>query len=114
MALKDYLVKIKDLSMGEKELLYSVLPLVGGYSGATGTEGISLATDYTPPTTSDGFIRRVFCAGNAGNVKFDMADGSVHVLPIYAEDWLCPVAGFITKIYSSANGTTATTLKVFW
>lgn len=113
MALKDVFAQIKDLSFGIQELLFAVLPVSGGYSGANGTEGIDLSeADYTPPATANGCIRKVFCAGDAGNVKFELADGSVHVLPVASQDYLFPVAMFITKIYKT--GTTATVLKVFW
>jgi len=115
MGLNETLAKMRGLDADEKTLLIATLPLRGGYSGATGSEGIDLTTtDYTPSLAgaSDGYVRKVYCAGNAGNVKFDMADGSVHILPIAANDWLFPVAGFITKIYKT--GTTATVLHVFW
>lgn len=113
MGLNEVFAKARGLDADPKALLIATLPLRGGYSGANGTEGIDLsATDYEPTTSADGRITRVFCAGSAGNVKFQMADGNIDVLPIAAADWLSPAPMFITKIFKT--GTTATLLHVYW
>jgi hypothetical protein len=82
-----------------------VVPTIEGDSGDAGT-GISLAANYVPTFC----VRQVYIEG-AGNFKFDDAAGNMHLLAVDAKTWVRSIV--IAKVYSAANGTTATGVHLF-
>lgn len=82
-----------------------VVPSFEGDSADAGT-GISLAADYTPTFC----VRQVYVEG-AGNFKFNDAAGNMHILPVDAKTFIRSIV--VAKVYSAANGTTATGIHLF-
>ena len=65
-------------------------------------------TDDAGPTS--GYCARCLLVGStAGNVKVDTPFGTARTIPVAANQCLY---GIFTKVYSTANGTTAATITV--
>jgi hypothetical protein len=75
-------------------------------------EAISLASDYTPTHP----IRAIW-VGSVGNVKVDMAGGTgtgVVFNSVPNGTFLVPGGMRVSKVYSTANGTSASNLVALW
>lgn len=84
---------------------------------ATFGEEVSLAADYDPSTSTNGGgmgSTRAVWVGGAGNLKVDMVEGGQTGITFHgiAAGTLLPIA--VSKIYSTANGTSATLVIALW
>lgn len=92
---------------GDDNLLALTLPHSWGYSGQGG--GINLNnSNYDCP--DDHIITEIYIE-TAGNIKFQLIDGSTHIIPVDDRTALRPY--FVKKIYGFHSGTTARGIHVF-
>ncbi len=89
------------------------LAVVRNSGSATGAEAVNLAADYLTETNSGRSHTRGVWVGGAGNVVVDMAEFGTNItFTGVPAGTLLPIC--VSKIYSTANGTTATSLTAIY
>jgi hypothetical protein len=108
-SLKDYIPSLVSNWFSTQEMVNLMRPCGAGDSGTNGA-GIDLTDDYSPTRPI-----KIVRIDSAGNVGFQTADGSSHLVAANDKDELSRM--LITKIYSSTDdnyATTATGIHVFY